>query len=66
MPMATTVKMIDQDDVESLRVILEKKLARPITAEHAAHVGQRLISLVELLAQIDARSRSQESRDRRC
>ena len=56
---------IDQADVEGLRMILEKKLARPITSEHAAHVGRRLISLVLLLAQIDARSRSQESKDRR-
>ena len=57
---------IEQDEIENLRVILEKKLARPITTEHAAHVGARLVSLVLLLAQIDARFRSQESKDHRC
>ena len=60
-----TIK-IDHHEIEGLRLVLEKKLARPVTTEHATHVGQRLISLVRLLAQVDARLRSQERKDRTC
>ena len=44
------------DQVESLRVILERKQKRVITSDEAAEVGQYLVDFFELLADKTAKA----------